>query len=184
MKTNGEMNHGGKLKPEFRDAWARYYVRFIQEYAKEGIDIWGLTVQNEPESPQTWDSCVWTGAEERDFVRDYLGPTLERAGLGHVKLMIWDHNRDRIFERGKTVLDDPRAARYVWGTSYHWYTGDMFNNVRQLHEAYPDKHLLFTEGCVVKGPHFGEWQLGETYGHSMVGDLNAWRSAGSIGTCC
>ncbi len=174
MKTNGEMNHGGKLKPEFRDAWARYYVRFVQEYAKEGVDIWGLTVQNEPESPQTWESCVWTGAEERDFVRDYLGPALERAGLGHVKLIIWDHNRDHMFERGKIVFDDPLAARYVWGTGYHWYTGDNFENVRQLHEAYPDKHLLFTEGSVVNGPHLGEWQVGETYGHSVINDLNCW----------
>ena len=65
MKTNNEMNHGGKLKPEYRDAWARYYCRYIREYEQEGIPIWGLSVQNEPLAIQTWDSCIYTGEEEQ-----------------------------------------------------------------------------------------------------------------------
>ncbi len=77
MKTNGQMNHGGKLKPEYRQAWANYLVRYIQEYEKEGLPIWGLTVQNEPLATQVWDSCIYTAAEERDFVRDFIGPALE-----------------------------------------------------------------------------------------------------------
>ncbi len=77
MKTTGRMNRGGKLRPECRDVWARYYARYIREYEKEGVPIWGLTVQNEPEAVQPWDSCVYTGEEERDFVRDHLG--LRRA---------------------------------------------------------------------------------------------------------
>ena len=72
------MLHGGKLKPECYDSWARYYVKFIQAYEKEGIPIWGLTVQNEPLAIQTWESCVYTGEEERDFVKNYLGPALTR----------------------------------------------------------------------------------------------------------
>ncbi len=76
MKTNGQMNHGGKLKPEYRQAWANYLVRYIQEYEQEGLPIWGLTVQNEPLATQVWDSCIYTGEEERDFVRDFLGPAL------------------------------------------------------------------------------------------------------------
>jgi len=174
MKTNGEMNHGGKLRAEYRVAWARYYARYVSAYAEEGIPFWGLTVQNEPEAVQSWDSCIYTAEDERDFVRDYLGPTLHSNGLGHLKVIIWDHNRDRMFERAKIVFDDPRAAQYVWGTGFHWYVGDNFDNVQRVHDAYPDKALLFTEGCQEGGPHTGEWGLGERYGHSMVNDLNRW----------
>jgi glucosylceramidase len=177
MKTNGQMNGGGKLRAEYRDAWARYYVRYIREYAREGIPIWGLTVQNEPEASQTWDSCLYTGEEERDFVRDHLGPALDDAGLGHVRLIIWDHNRDRLYERAKTVLDDPRAARHVWGVGFHWYCGDHFDNVQLVHEAYPDKHLIFTEGCQEGGPHIGSWDTGERYARSIIQDLNRWTVA-------
>jgi len=174
MKTSGQMNFGGKLKPEYRDAWARYYARFVKAYTEEGISIWGLSVQNEPEATQTWDSCIYTAEEERDFVRDYLGPTLRSEGLGHLRLIIWDHNRDRMYERAKVVLDDPAAAQYVWGTGFHWYVGDNFDNVQRVHDAYPDKALLFTEGCQEGGPHLNEWPVGERYGHSMINDLNRW----------
>jgi glucosylceramidase len=70
MKTNGSMLHGGRLKPEYRGTWARYFVRFVEEYEKAGVPIWGLTVQNEPMASQTWESCLFTAEEERDFVRD------------------------------------------------------------------------------------------------------------------
>jgi glucosylceramidase len=174
MKTTGAMNRGGKLRKECRDVWANYYCRYIRAYEQEGIPIWGLTVQNEPEATQTWDSCIYTGEEERDFVRDHLGPALHRDGLEAVRLMIWDHNRDRMFERAKAVLDDPQAARYVWGTAFHWYTGDFFENCQHVHEAWPDKHLIFSEGCVEKGPHIGVWRSGEKYARSIIQDLNHW----------
>ena len=177
MKTNGEMNHGGKLRPEYRDAWARYYARYVYAYREEGIPIWGLSVQNEPEAKQTWDSCIYTAEEERDFVRDHLGPTLHREGLGHLRLIIWDHNRDRMFERAKVVYDDPQAAQYVWGTGFHWYVGDNFDNVQRVHDAFPDKALIFTEGCLEGGPHRGEWSAGESYARSMINDLNRWTVA-------
>ena len=174
MKTTGAMNQGGRLRADCRDSWARYYARFIQEYAKEQIPIWGLTVQNEPDSAQTWDSCLYSGDEERDFVRDHLGPVLEKSGLGDVKIMIWDHNRDLLYERAKAVLDDPAAARYVWGTAFHWYVTDTFDNVQRVHDAWPDKHLIFSEGCQEGGPHLGEWTLGERYARSMIQDLSHW----------
>ena len=175
MKTNGEMNHGGKLRPEYRQTWAEYYCRYLEAYAREGLSIWGFTVQNEPEAIQTWPSCLYTAEEERDFVRDYLGPTLARHGHRDVRLIIWDHNRDRIFERAQVVFDDSIAAQVVWGTGFHWYEKPQrFDNVQRVHDAYPDKHLLFTEGCQESGPHLGEWGLGERYAHAMLHDLNAW----------
>ncbi|RPJ40821.1 MAG: glucosylceramidase, partial [Chloroflexi bacterium] len=83
-------------------------------------------------------------------------------------------NRDRMFERAKVVFDDPQAAQYVWGTAFHWYVGDYFDNVQRVHDAYPDKALLFTEGCQEGGTHLGEWGLGERYARSMINDLNRW----------
>ncbi|MGO8839223.1 MAG: glycoside hydrolase family 30 protein [Limisphaerales bacterium] len=174
MKDNGSMLHGGKLKPEYYESWARYYGKFIQAYEKEGIPIWGLTVQNEPLASQTWESCIYTAEEERDFVKKYLGPALRKAGLQDKKIIIWDHNRSLMYERASVVLDDPAAARYVWGVGFHWYVGDNFENVKRLKEAYPQTHLLFTEGC--NGPFdlskINDWQWGELYAKSMIHDFN------------
>ncbi len=174
MKSNREMNHGGRLLPEYRDAWATCYVRFIQAYAERGVPIWGVSVQNEPAAIQRWDSCVYSAEEERDFVRDHLGPQLEAAGLDHVKIVIWDHNRDLMVERASTVYADLEAAKYVWGTGFHWYGEDHFDHVQLVHDAWPDKQLLFTEGCQEGGPHAGSWALGERYARSMINDINRW----------
>jgi glucosylceramidase len=172
MKTNGKMNGGGQLRPEYRQAWALYFARYIQAYAAEGLDIWAVTVQNEPQATQTWDSCIYSHEEQRDFVRDYLGPTLRAEGLGHVKILIWDHNRDEMFDCAQAILSDPEAAQYVWGVGFHWYSGDDFTNVARVREAFPDVQLVFTEGCQERGVKLGSWKLGERYAHEIIGDLN------------
>jgi glucosylceramidase len=180
MKTNHDLLKGGKLLPQFRQPWADYYVKFIQTYEKMGIPIWGLSVQNEPMATQKWESCVFTGEEERDFIKEYLGPTLAKGGLGGKKLIAWDHNRDLVQQRASTVLDDPAAAKYVWGIGYHWYetwtgSGMLFDNVRRVHETYPSTNLMVTEACIenFKFEQVNEWRLGERYGHSMINDFNA-----------
>ena len=180
MKDNGELLHGGKLLPRYRQTWADYYVKFIKTYEQLGIPVWGLSVQNEPMATQRWESCIFTGEEERDFIKGYLGPTLQKAGLGSRKLIAWDHNRDLLYQRAITVLDDPQAAKYVWGIGYHWYetwtgSGMLFDNVKRVHETFPDKNLIFTEGCVEKFSldRVNDWTLGEKYGLSMIGDFNA-----------
>ena len=174
MKTNGQMSHGGRLRPECRDAWAQCYVRFIRAYEAEGVPIWGVSVQNEPMAQQVWDSCLYSAEEERDFVRDHLGPALHAAGLGDVKIVIWDHNRDLMLERARVVYSDPEAARYVWGIGFHWYGAEHFDHVQQVHDDWPDRQLLFTEGCQEGGPHTGEWDVGERYVRNIVNDLNRW----------
>ena len=180
MKDNNSMLQGGKLLPQYRQNWADYYVKFIKEYERQGIPIWGLSVQNEPMAKQTWESCVFTAAEERDFIKEYLGPTLKKGGLGDRKLIAWDHNRDQIFQRASTILNDPQAAQYVWGIGFHWYetwtgSGMLFDNLRRVNEAYPDKNLIFTEGCVEKFNYdkVSDWALGERYGRSMINDFNS-----------
>lgn len=179
MKTNNNMLKGGKLKPDFFQPWANYYVKFIEAYEAEGIPIWGLTIQNEPMAVQRWESCIYTAEEERDFLKNYLGPTLEKAGMGDRKIIIWDHNRDLLFQRASVILNDPEAAKYVWGTGFHWYEDwkdgvPMFHNVKNVNDVFPDKNLIFTEGCnegydIEK---IDEARLAERYGRSMINDFN------------
>jgi glucosylceramidase len=180
MKSNNDMLHGGKLKPEFYQSWANYYTKFIKAYEREGIPIWGISVQNEPMATQRWESCIYSAEDERDFLKNYLGPTMRREGLGNKKIIAWDHNRDLIYQRARTILTDAKAAQYVWGIGYHWYEpwsgGDqMFDNVKLVEESFPDKKLIFTEGCndAFKTEELGAWRLGERYGSSMFNDFNS-----------
>lgn len=174
MKTNNEMNNGGKLKPEFYGAWALYYTKYIKEMEKEGVPIWGITVQNEPEATQVWDSCRYTAEEERDFVKNHLGPVMEQEGLSDKKIIIWDHNRDIAYERAKTILSDSESAKYIWGTGLHWYVSEEFENLSKIHDEFPDKHLIFTEGCIEGGVQLGAWHTGERYARNIMGDINNW----------
>lgn len=179
MKDNNDVLHGGKLKPEFYNSWALYYTKFIKEYEKEGIPVWGISIQNEPMATQRWESCIYTGEEERDFLKNHLGPTMEKEGLKDKKIIGWDHNRDLLFQRASTLLNDPEAAKYLWGIGFHWYEtwsgGEpMFDNVRLVHEAFPETNLLFTEGCKEKFDlaKVYDWALGEKYGVNMINDFN------------
>jgi len=169
MKTNNDMLHGGKLKPEYYQTWADYFVKYIKAYKAAGIPIWGLTVQNEAMATQVWESCIYTADEEKDFVRDYLGPTLKKNGLSDIKIMIWDHNRGIIYQRVEAAYEDPEASKYIWGTAFHWYTGEHFDNVRIVHDAYPDKKLLFTEAGMG-----GSWYSAFNLAKNMIIDLNNW----------
>ncbi|MEO7211435.1 glycoside hydrolase family 30 protein [Mucilaginibacter sp.] len=180
MKDNNDVLHGGKLKAEYAQSWASFYVKFIKAYEKEGIPVWGLSVQNEPMATQTWESCKYTAEEERDFVKNYLGPILVKGGMAAKKLIVWDHNRDLLYQRASTILEDPAAAKYIWGIGFHWYetwtgAGQNFENTRLTHAAFPGKNLIFTEGCVEKFDfnRLGDWALGERYGLSMMNDFNA-----------
>ena len=110
MKDNNDMLQGGKLKPEFYESWANYYIKYIHALEKEGIPVWGLTVQNEPMSTQRWESCIYTATEERDFIKNYLGPALQKNNLSDKKLIAWDHNRDWLYQRASTLLNDAEAG--------------------------------------------------------------------------
>jgi glucosylceramidase len=179
MKDNGSMLLGGKLKPGYAATWARYISLFIRAYEKEGIPIWGLTVQNEPMARQKWESCLFTAEEERDFIRDHLGPELAASGLDNKKLIAWDHNRDLIWHRAEVLMKDPEAAKYIWGLGFHWYEswtggGNLYDNVRRVSEAWPSLPLLFTEGCAERydAVKTGDWKYGEMYGRAMINDFN------------
>ncbi len=184
MKSNNNMLKGGTLLPAFNQSWANYYVKFIQAYEKEGMPVWGLTVQNEPMATQRWESCLYSAEEERDFIKNFLGPTLAKNNFSSKKLIGWDHNRDLIYQRASTLLEDQEAAKYIWGIGFHWYetwtgSNQNFENLKSVHEAFPTKQLIFTEGCVEKFgfDRINEWALGERYGLSMINDFNAGTAA-------
>jgi len=172
MKTNGDRTHGGKLKKEYQKDWANYICRYIKEYEKKGFTVNRMTIQNEPAATQTWDSCLFTAEEEKLFLRDYLYPALNEQGLGHIKLNIWDHNKERLYERAKAIIDD-QTTSMVDGVAFHWYSGDHFEAIAMTHEVFPDKELIFTEGCV-EYSRFGTDQLknAQMYAHDILGNLN------------
>ncbi|MBL7727510.1 MAG: glycoside hydrolase family 30 protein [Dinghuibacter sp.] len=179
MKDNNNMLQGGKLKPEFYDTWAGYFAKFIKAYEQEGIPVWGVSIQNEPMAKQRWESCIYSAEEERDFLKKSLGPTLEKEGLKDKKIIVWDHNRDLIYQRAQTYFDDPDAAKYIWGIGFHWYEDwsggtPMYDNIRRVQETYPNTNIFFTEGCAesFNAARYNAWSLGEEYARSMINDFN------------
>jgi glucosylceramidase len=180
MKDNDDMLHGGHLRPEYAAAWALYYAKFVQSYRRAGVPVWGITIQNEPMAKQTWESCIYQPEDERDFLRDHLGPVMAQQGLRDVNIIVWDHNRDLIVQRALTIFGDTAAARYAWGTGFHWYEDwsggtQMYDNVALVQRLFPTKHLLFTEGTPANfdSTGYGRWTLGEAYGRSMIHDFNS-----------
>lgn len=178
MKGNKNMLQGGILLKEYYQTWADYFVRFIKAYEATGIPVWGLTVQNEPLAKQSWESCNFTAEEERDFIKNNLGPTLWKNGLKGVKIIAWDHNRDLMYHRAAVILKDTNALKYVWGIGFHWYEslngGPIPENVKRVAEAFPQTKLLLTEACnyPFSWETFDQWQWGENYGASMISDFN------------
>lgn len=180
--------NGGSLKPEYYDAWAKYLVKFVQAYLDEGIPVTMMSIQNESIAATNWDSCVWTAKEQKTFLRDYLYPEFEKAGLTKkVGIYIWDHNKERVLEYAQEILDEETMSM-VEGIAFHWYSGDHFEAVDLTKKCYPDKVLMSSECCALHEPGkagisamFGDPKLPETvetedafaYAHDLIGNLNA-----------
>lgn len=184
MKDTGTMLEGGRLRSEHHGTWARYIARFLGAWTQEGLPFWGLTVQNEPAATQRWESMLWDGLEERDFLRDHLAPALASAGFGALKVLGWDHNRDLLPTRARALLSGAEGTPDVWGVGFHWYetwsgSAPLHSNVAAVHEAYPDTPLIMTEACV-EGFERGEidaWAHAERHASEIIGDLAAGASA-------
>lgn len=179
MKGKKDMFGGGKLLPKFYQAWANYYVKFIKAYEAEGIPVWGVTIQNEPMAIQRWESCIYTAEEEKDFLKNYLGPTFEKKGLWSKKIVVWDHNRDLATHRANTIFEDSEASKYAWGIGFHWYetwTGaePNYKSLQSIKESFPTKNLLFTEGCQesFSQENYYRWSNAERYGDAIINDFN------------
>lgn len=173
MKTNHNRKEGGFLKKEYYSRWARYLCRYIKEYTDRGYEIQRLSIQNEPKAVQPWDSCVYTAGEEQIFIRDYLVPEMEKSHLSHIELFIWDHNKERAFERASEVMSD-KTEKLVAGVAFHWYSGDHFDALSLILEKFPDKKLILSESCL-EFSKFGKEDQSVNAGrlaHDMIGNLN------------
>ena len=151
MKTNNDWV-GGKLKPEYYDTWALFFSKYVDAYKKEGIDIWGFTVENEPHgNGNNWESMHYTPEEMTEFVREHLGPQLEKDGKGDLVVLGYDQNRKGIKEWVDVMYKNEENAEYYDGTAVHWYesTYKIFaEDLQYAHEKAPDKYLIETEACV------------------------------------
>lgn len=142
MKTNGSLK-GGKLKPEAYDVYANYFVRYVQAYAAEGIDIDAVTPQNEPLHFTANYPCMeMQPDEQRVFIKDHLGPAFSDAGIA-TKIVIYDHNWDRP-QYPIEILNDAEAKSFIAGSAFHAYAGNV-SAMTTVHNAHPDKGLYFTE---------------------------------------
>lgn len=168
-------NGGGHLRKDCYQAYAAYIVKYITEYQKGGIPISCMTVQNEPLAVQTWDSCEYTAEEEKEFLRDYLYPALQQNGLGNIELYIWDHNKERVYERTCDIVDESTKGM-VAGVAFHWYSGDHFETLQMVHEDFPELKLMHSEGCVelVHDREYGRDDVrhARMYAHDIIGNLN------------
>ena len=160
MKDNNSWV-GGDLLPEFYPTWAKFFVKYAQNYAKEGIVLWGFTVENEPHgNGGNWESMHYTPEQMTEFVRDHLGPTLAESGFEHLKILGYDQNREGLDHWVSVMYQNADNARYFHGTAVHWYesTYEYFPQaLERAHHAAPQKYLIQTEACCdAQTPVWGE----------------------------
>jgi glucosylceramidase len=148
MKTSYD-TRGGMLKPEYFEVYAQYLVRYILEMKKEGIVIDAITIQNEPLHPGNNPSLLMPAPDQAEFIKSNFGPALKKAGL-NTKIILYDHNADRP-DYPITILNDAAANKYVDGSGFHLYGGKI-EALSEVHDAYPDKNIYFTEQMVVERP--------------------------------
>lgn len=174
MKTNGSRVGGGMLKEECYDLWAEYICRYIKQWMADGVNVQMLSAQNEPKAVQTWDSCIYSGKQEQRFIQQHLFPALQRNGLGHLQLLIWDHNKERAFERACETICNEEMERMVSGVAVHWYSGDHFEALDLICQRFPGKKIVFSEACVEYSILAGQSQLAnaQMYAHEIIGDIN------------
>lgn len=170
MKTN-ENPKGGSLRPEFYADYAQYFVRYLKGMQAQGIRIDAVTIQNEPLNPKNTPSMVMQPEEQAAFIRDALGPAL-RANNLKTKIILYDHNCDRP-DYPLTVLKDPAARQFVDGSGFHLYGGDI-SAMTEVHNAYPEKNLYFTEQMVVENQHGKAQTIGEPVQRIVIGAMRNW----------
>lgn len=176
MKENHDFCHGGALKKEHYALWGRYMAKYVSEYKKLGVNFFAVTVQNEALAAQTWESCQYSATQEAAFAVEALRPALDAAGLAEVKIFIWDHNKEHLFDRAAESFAVPGAQTAIDGVAFHWYSGDHFDAIDLAAKAFPNKEMMLTEYCcglnhdAAKGDSV-LWTHAMHYAHEMLGDL-------------
>jgi glucosylceramidase len=169
MKTNGS-SKGGSLRSEYFNAYANYFVKYINAMKAEGITIDAITIQNEPLHPGNNPSMYMTATDQASFIKNSLGPAFNSAGI-KTKIIVYDHNCDKP-DYPMTIFSDPEAAKYVDGAAFHLYGGTI-DALSTVHNAYPDKNLYFTEQWV-GGPGNLPVDLGWHVKQLVIGATRNW----------
>lgn len=194
MKQNKNMNKSSKtcLVPHYRKVWAQYIAKWMAAYEQQGINVWGMTIQNEPVASNPWESCIYSGSEEADFLADHLGPVMKKHHPD-VKIFGFDHNKLDMVPYVDKLAKNKKAMQYLDGVTFHWYTGDMFWALMDVHGKHPDLIMLSSEATYERYrmglAHYagqvmtpqpladnGKYELGLGYAHDILGDLNAGAS--------
>ncbi|MGH9588481.1 MAG: glycoside hydrolase family 30 protein [Acidobacteriaceae bacterium] len=170
MKSNDDLK-GGNLLPQYYQAYANYFVKYIQKMRAERIRIDAITPQNEPLNPKNTPSMVMEAMDEARFISQDLGPAFRRAGI-RTKIIIYDHNCDRP-DYPLAILADPAARQYVDGSGFHLYGGEI-TAMTKVHDAYPKKNLYFTEQMVVDKPGDPALHIAEPVAQLIVGAPRNW----------
>jgi glucosylceramidase len=160
---------GGKLSKKYKQTYADYFVKYINSYKELGINIDFVTIQNEPNAITIWESCVYNSNDEADFLVNYLYPTFQRNNI-NTKIIIYDHNKEKLFNRAVEEFSNPEANKAGAGIAFHWYSGNHFENITLCREKFPDKLIFHTEGCFSYDPTNC---FANQYAHDIIGDLNA-----------
>ncbi|MGC1782433.1 MAG: glycoside hydrolase family 30 beta sandwich domain-containing protein [Acidobacteriaceae bacterium] len=170
MKTNDSAK-GGHLKPEYYKAYANYLVKYIEGMKAAGITIDTITVQNEPLNPKNTPSMVMFANEEGQFIKNDLGPAFQKAGI-QTKILLYDHNPD-VPSYVLSILKDPGAAKYVDGSAWHLYGGDI-SALSEVHDAFPDKKIYFTEQTITEPPGSSSIDIAEPVSGVVIGATRNW----------
>jgi glucosylceramidase len=169
MKSNGS-SIGGTLLPQYYDAYAQYFVKYIQQMKAEGITIDAITTQNEPLNPKNNPSLQMEATEQANFIKSSLGPAFQTAGI-KTKIVLYDHNCDRP-DYPLAVLNDADARKFVDGSAFHLYAGNI-SALSQVHSAFPDKNVYFTEQWTSSEGNFGgdlKWHVKNV----VIGSMRNW----------
>lgn len=170
FKDNGSRLLGGYLKKEHYNDWAEYIARYLSEYRNRGYNVWALTIQNEPNAVQTWDSCLYAADEERDFLLTSLKPVLDAFGLSDVEVYYWDHNKERLITRTNKFLTGSSSS-VVKGLAFHGYCGDHFESLERYRLLYPDQRLILSEFCMGFDDRKNYKKQLAVYGHEYINDI-------------
>jgi len=170
MKTTYDAR-GGMLKPEYYDAYSKYFVRYVQEMQKEGIPIDAITVQNEPLHPGNNPSLFMAAPDQALFVKKFLGPAFAKANI-KTKIIVYDHNADRP-DYPISILDDPEARKYIAGSAFHLYGGKI-ESLTDVHNAHPDKNIYFSEQMVVESPDAATINIVNPVKRLIIGATRNW----------
>lgn len=186
MKTKYSWTNDAKLRPEYRQLWADYFVKYFEVYRNAGLEFWGVSSQNEPinynYAQVNISGMAWTAEEERDWIIEYLSPTLKRQGFEHMKIFIMEETRLTLPDWPKKVFEDQRARNIAFGVALHFYHDKVIDphKLNEINQLFPEKSIIYTEACTGFKDNtviLGSWRRGEIYARNIIENMSHWVSS-------